>query len=110
MTSSPSTPRRAPALPAKPPQPLNARTLKYWSDRVALPAYDRNLVTPGVVHIGVGGFHRAGGTVLAGTDCPNVAIVSGFSLHRELELLVRAGLSPMEAISAPSLPIHRSPR
>jgi imidazolonepropionase-like amidohydrolase len=48
----------------------------------------------------VGGFHRAGGVVLAGTDCPNVAIVSGFSLHRELELLVRAGLSPMEAIVA----------
>src|SRR5690349_17581941 len=59
MTSSPSTPRRAPALPAKPPQPLNARTLKHWSDRVALPAYDRSLVTPGVVHVGVGGFHRA---------------------------------------------------
>lgn len=48
----------------------------------------------------VGGFHRAGGMVLAGTDCPNVAIVSGFSLHRELELLVRAGLSPMEAIAS----------
>jgi hypothetical protein len=48
----------------------------------------------------VGGFHRAGGIVMAGTDCPNVAIVSGFSLHRELELLVRAGLSPMEAIMA----------
>src|SRR5207237_5507343 len=58
MTSSPSTPRPAPALPAKP-QPLNARTLKYWSDRVAAPAYDRDLVTPGVVHVGVGGFHRA---------------------------------------------------
>src|SRR2546430_4346075 len=57
-TFSPSPPRRAPALPAKP-QPLNARTLKYWSDRVAAPAYDRDLVTPGVVHVGVGGFHRA---------------------------------------------------
>jgi imidazolonepropionase-like amidohydrolase len=45
-------------------------------------------------------FHRAGGTVLAGTDCPNVAIVSGFSLHRELELLVRAGLSTMAALQA----------
>ena len=41
------------------PQLLNARTLKYWSDRLAVPAYDRNLVTPGVVHFGVGGFHRA---------------------------------------------------
>ncbi len=48
----------------------------------------------------VGGFHRAGGVVLAGTDCPNVAIVCGFSLHRELELLVRAGLSPMGALVA----------
>ena len=41
------------------PQPLNARTLPYWSDRVPAPAYDRDLVTPGVVHFGVGGFHRA---------------------------------------------------
>jgi imidazolonepropionase-like amidohydrolase len=48
----------------------------------------------------VGRFHRAGGTVLAGTDCPNVAIVSGYSIHRELELLVRAGLSPMNALLA----------
>ncbi|HLZ72128.1 MAG TPA: amidohydrolase family protein [Dehalococcoidia bacterium] len=48
----------------------------------------------------VGGFHAAGGRVLAGTDCPNVAIVSGFSLHRELELLVRAGLSPLAALQA----------
>ena len=41
------------------PQPLNARTLAYWSGRLPVPAYDRNLVTPGVVHFGVGGFHRA---------------------------------------------------
>jgi len=42
-----------------PPKPLNARTLAYWSDRLPVPAYDRDLVTPGVVHVGVGGFHRA---------------------------------------------------
>jgi mannitol 2-dehydrogenase len=40
-------------------QPLNAKTLAYWNDRVPGPVYDRDLVTPGVVHIGVGGFHRA---------------------------------------------------
>jgi mannitol 2-dehydrogenase len=40
-------------------QPLNARTLKYWSDRLPTPGYDRDLVMPGVVHVGVGGFHRA---------------------------------------------------
>ena len=42
-----------------PPQPLNVRTLAYWSGRLPAPAYDRGLVTPGVVHFGVGGFHRA---------------------------------------------------
>jgi hypothetical protein len=35
------------------PQPLNAGTLAYWSGRLPGPAYDRALVTPGVVHIGV---------------------------------------------------------
>jgi mannitol 2-dehydrogenase len=45
-------------LPAEP-QPLNARTLACWRGRLAVPDYDRALVTPGVVHVGVGGFHRA---------------------------------------------------
>ena len=49
---------REPAWSAEP-QPLNARTLKHWVGQVPVPAYDRALVTPGVVHIGVGGFHRA---------------------------------------------------
>src|SRR5580700_6805518 len=61
MTCSGSTRRRAPALPAEPaePRPLNARTLAHWAGRLPVPAYDRRLVTPGVVHVGVGGFHRA---------------------------------------------------
>jgi mannitol 2-dehydrogenase len=45
-------------LPAKP-QPLNAQTLAYWRGRLPVPDYDRDLVTAGVVHVGVGGFHRA---------------------------------------------------
>ncbi len=45
-------------MPAEP-QPLNARTLGYWRERLPVPDYDRDLVTPGVVHVGVGGFHRA---------------------------------------------------
>ncbi len=48
-----------PPQPPQPPQPLNAQTLTYWSDRVEAPSYDRDRVTVGVVHIGVGGFHRA---------------------------------------------------
>jgi mannitol 2-dehydrogenase len=42
-----------------PPRPLSARTLGYWRGRLPAPAYDRGRVTPGVVHVGVGGFHRA---------------------------------------------------
>jgi mannitol 2-dehydrogenase len=42
-----------------PARPLSAQTLGYLSDRLPVPAYDRNLVTPGVVHFGVGGFHRS---------------------------------------------------
>jgi len=36
--------------------------------------------------------------ILAGTDVPNAYVIAGFSLHDELELLVKAGLSPMEAL------------
>ena len=39
--------------------PLNARTLEYWRGRLPAPAYDRDWVSPGIVHVGVGGFHRA---------------------------------------------------
>src|SRR6202044_3165202 len=39
----------------------------------------------------------AGVTVLAGTDAPNPGTVFGASLHRELELLVRCGISPAPA-------------
>lgn len=42
----------------------------------------------------------AGIPILAGTDTPNSGIIFGASLHRELELLVRAGLSPSEALAA----------
>jgi imidazolonepropionase-like amidohydrolase len=43
--------------------------------------------------------------ILAGTDAPNPGTTFGASLHRELELLVRAGLTPQEALrSATSIP------
>jgi imidazolonepropionase-like amidohydrolase len=42
----------------------------------------------------------AGITLLAGTDAPNPGTVFGASLHRELELLVRCGISPAQALAA----------
>src|SRR5258708_26174049 len=58
MTFSRSTQAPARALPVNG-RRMSGGTLQYWSDRLATPAYDRALVTPGVVHFGVGGFHRA---------------------------------------------------
>ncbi|MFZ5623794.1 MAG: amidohydrolase family protein [Gemmatimonadota bacterium] len=45
-------------------------------------------------------FRRAGGRIATGTDAGHQLIVPGYSLHEELELLVRAGLTPLEAITA----------
>lgn len=43
-------------------------------------------------------FRSAGGTIVAGTDAANQLLVPGASLHTELELLVRAGVPPEEAL------------
>lgn len=42
--------------------------------------------------------HRAGGGLLLGADSPQVFNVPGFSIHRELDALVSAGLTPFEAL------------
>jgi imidazolonepropionase-like amidohydrolase len=42
----------------------------------------------------------AGVPILAGTDAPNPGTAHGPSIHRELELLVQAGLTPAEALAA----------
>ncbi|HWZ80002.1 MAG TPA: amidohydrolase family protein [Candidatus Sulfotelmatobacter sp.] len=51
----------------------------------------------------VGALHRAGITIVAGTD----QAVPGHSLHREIELYVQSGFTPLEAIqSATTVPAH----
>jgi imidazolonepropionase-like amidohydrolase len=98
-------PERTPLLPLLPPR-VRDELISRWAERrraaagASPAAIDRT--RRGWEHLLalVGRFHRAGGIVLAGTDCPNVAIVSGYSIHRELELLVRAGLSTTDALLA----------
>lgn len=48
----------------------------------------------------VGEMHRRGVPIVLGTDTGNPYIFAGYQVHRELELLVEAGLTPMEAIVA----------
>ena len=47
----------------------------------------------------VGALHKAGITIVAGTD----QAVPGHSLHRELELYVQAGFTPLEALQSATI-------
>jgi imidazolonepropionase-like amidohydrolase len=55
-----------------------------------------------------------GATILAGSDAPNPGTAFGAALHGELELLVQAGLTPIEALraatSAPAMAFRLSDR
>jgi hypothetical protein len=51
----------------------------------------------------VAAFHRAGVTLLAGTDAPMPRVYPGYALHDELERLVESGLTPFEALRAATL-------
>ena len=42
--------------------------------------------------------HRAGAGLLLGSDSPQIFNVPGFATHRELDVLVAAGLTPYEAL------------
>jgi imidazolonepropionase-like amidohydrolase len=46
---------------------------------------------------------EAGVSVLAGSDTPNPWVIPGFGLHDELELLVKAGLTPLQALQSATL-------
>jgi imidazolonepropionase-like amidohydrolase len=55
-------------------------------------AYD---MVPRVAGAGIG--------IMAGTDMPLAHLIPGFSLHEELALLVRTGLTPMQVLEAATL-------
>ena len=50
-----------------------------------------------------GMLHKAGVTVLVGTDAPLRNSPPGFGLHEEMLLLVRSGMTPFEVIRAATL-------
>lgn len=53
-----------------------------------------------IIAVNVHNLRAAGVTLLAGTDAPNPGIIHGASMHRELQHLVSAGLTPAEALVA----------
>jgi hypothetical protein len=70
-----------------------------WQHKVlAVPKPDSFMVQSSFSLERTRGLHRAGVALLAGTDAPRAFIYPGFSLHEELALLVRSGLTPLEAL------------
>ena len=47
--------------------------------------------------------HRAGVKILAGTDTPNPWVFPGSGLHDELELLVKAGFTSLDALCSATI-------
>lgn len=47
--------------------------------------------------------HRQGVQFMAGSDGPDPFVIPGFSLHDELELLVRSGFTPLQALQSATL-------
>jgi mannitol 2-dehydrogenase len=67
-------------------QPLNDRSLLRHARHVSIPTYDRSTLTPGVVHISVGAFHRSHQAVyfddLARRGLGDGWAITGVALHR----------------------------
>ncbi len=92
--------------------PLLSRTMPPWfqDELVAHATRDLSEEDEGRARMAAAGLEngkanvrrlRAAGVLLvAGTDSPYPGVFFGEGLHRELELLVEAGLTPLEAISA----------
>ncbi len=87
---------------------LRLRQIKTYSARYdhmplisKLSTEDRQVVQDGRGRVQrfVKQYVQAGGKVLSGTDAPGVA-APGLGLHHEMELLVEAGLTPMEALKS----------
>jgi len=84
-TFEPGVARVAPELA----QPLNNSGVPVEAVAVSRRIFDNSVAM-------VGALHKAGVRVVAGTD----QTVPGHSLHREIELYVQAGFTPLEAIQA----------
>lgn len=77
--------------------PLFAAHKRFWTNP---PSAERRAKYQRIRNELVKGIHDAGGKILAGSDAPELFLVYGFSLHRELQALAETGLSNYEVLAA----------
>ena len=85
---------RRPEIPFIPPE-LLSRYKRAISQRENDEAASRLLDLRRVITLAL---HEGGAELVLGSDSPQIFNVPGFSIHRELQSMVAAGLSPFEAI------------
>jgi hypothetical protein len=74
---------------------------QYWYDARGMTAFEKDMFQDFLQMFSF--LHKQGVMILAGTDNENPFVVPGFSLHDELELYIKAGLSPLEALQTATL-------
>lgn len=93
-------------------EPLVSDWEKYLDPNAVMPLRRtiRSMIQPTCLHEAlekqsqfVKAVHDLGGLIVTGTDPVIPILLPGYSLHRELQNLVNAGLSPLEAIKAATL-------
>ncbi|MCI0491191.1 MAG: amidohydrolase family protein [Blastocatellia bacterium] len=84
-------------FPPKRREPLLVAHRRFWTEP---PSAERRQIYLRVRNQLVKGIHEAGGKIMAGSDTPELFLLYGYTLHRELRSLVEAGLSPYAALEA----------
>jgi imidazolonepropionase-like amidohydrolase len=84
-------------FPASLRESRHAALKRFWTEP---PTAERRRRYQGVRDRLVKAIHEAGGKIMAGSDTPELFLLYGFTLHRELQNLVAAGLSPYAALEA----------
>lgn len=77
-----------------------ARTMASLNEELGRPQRPLDAHRRSRARANVSSLFEAGVPILAGTDAPNPGTTHGASIHRELELLVEAGLPPAQVLAA----------
>jgi imidazolonepropionase-like amidohydrolase len=84
-------------IPAKMRQGYEGARAQYWKNA---PSAERRAKYISIRNRMVKAIVDSGGLIMAGSDGPGGLMGYGWTLHRELAMLVDAGLSPMQALAA----------